>query len=278
VGTSLVCIQGDWSNIVDAKIKSRLASLAVDGTAEHPYNPLYARAGHMPKPWGVSAIFAEYTGHSAALDLDWSLPRSIRPARPASAPEAEVAVAARETTPSPDESSISPEPVVVSSTRESAPIETRREFSTLWEFAVALNRQDPAALGIARNGADHRIPVVGLEVRKLLTTVWFRSAFEGLSDAWRQRLLEALIQDVVIPNHALKCRRGVALLRTLDYAEMKELFANTFVPDAVRIDLELLLAAGRLWGEEALSRFRFVDPERAAKSSRLGGLLQSFRP
>ena len=66
VGTSLICIQGDWSNIVDAKIKSRLAGLAVDGTPEHPYNPLYARAGQTPKPWGVSAIFAEYTGHSAA--------------------------------------------------------------------------------------------------------------------------------------------------------------------------------------------------------------------
>jgi cell division GTPase FtsZ len=278
VGTSLVCIQGDWSNIVDAKIKSRLAGLAVDGTAQHPYNPLYARAGHIPKPWGVSAIFAEYTGHSAALDLDWTLPhRSIRLARPASAPEAEVAVAARETTPSVDVASISPEPVVVSSTRESAPIETRREFSTLWEFAVALNRQDPAALRIARNGADHRIPVVGLDVRKLLTTVWFRSAFEGLSEAWRERLLEALIQDVVIPNHALKYRRGVAQLRTLDYAQMKEIFSNTFVPDAVRIDLELLLAAGRLWGEEALSRFRFADSASAAGSSRLGALMQTFR-
>ncbi|MBA2260680.1 MAG: hypothetical protein H0W18_17470, partial [Acidobacteria bacterium] len=29
VGTSLVCIQGDWSNIADARIKSRLATLAV---------------------------------------------------------------------------------------------------------------------------------------------------------------------------------------------------------------------------------------------------------
>src|ERR671913_1901561 len=40
VGTSLICIQGDWSNVVDAKIKSRLAKLAIDGTHEHPYNPL----------------------------------------------------------------------------------------------------------------------------------------------------------------------------------------------------------------------------------------------
>jgi cell division GTPase FtsZ len=72
VGTSLVCIQGDWSNLVDAKIKSRLASLAVDSAdAAHPYNPLYARAGRAPKPWGVTAVFAEYTGPTASLELDF---------------------------------------------------------------------------------------------------------------------------------------------------------------------------------------------------------------
>ena len=284
VGTSLICIQGDWSNIVDAKIKSRLAGFAVDGTTEHPYNPLYARAGQTPKPWGVSAIFAEHTGHSAPLDLDWSPPnRSIRLGRQAVATEPSVAAAGDETTPSVDETSIivepvvAPEPVVATSTRESAPSGTQRGFSTVWEFAVALNRQEPAALAIARNGADRRISVDGLEVRKLLTTVWFRSAFQGLSDAWRERLLEALVEDVVIPNHAVKYRRGVAQLRTLGYAEMKEIFSNTFVADAARPDLELLLAVGRLWGEEALSRFRFADAEHGEGASRLGALLQTFR-
>src|SRR5262245_10842502 len=78
VGTSLVCIQGDWSNIVDAKIKSRIAALAIgeDG-AEHPYNPLYARADRTPKPWGVSGIFSEYTGQSAALEFDWTAPARV---------------------------------------------------------------------------------------------------------------------------------------------------------------------------------------------------------
>ena len=284
VGTSLICIQGDWSNIVDAKIKSGLARLAADGTTEHPYNPLYARASQAPKPWGVSAIFAEHTGHSVPLDLDWTPPyRSMRLGRLAIAPEADVPASATENTPTVAKPPISPEPVVsrepaaAASTRESVPNENDRGFSTLWEFAVALNRQEPAALAIARNGADHRISVDGLEVRKLLTTVWFRSAFQGLSDAWRERLLEALVEDVVIPNHAVKYRRGVAQLRTLGYAEMKEIFSNTFVADAARTDLELLLAVGRLWGEEALSRFRFADAERADGASRLGALLQSFR-
>ena len=41
-GTSLVCIQGDWSNLADAKIKSGIAALAL-GSA-HYRHPLYARA------------------------------------------------------------------------------------------------------------------------------------------------------------------------------------------------------------------------------------------
>ena len=42
-GTSLVCIQGDWSNLVDAKIKGGLAA-AMGAEDESPYSPLYARA------------------------------------------------------------------------------------------------------------------------------------------------------------------------------------------------------------------------------------------
>jgi hypothetical protein len=39
-GTSLICIQGDWSNLVDAKIKGRLAA-AMGAHATSPYSPLY---------------------------------------------------------------------------------------------------------------------------------------------------------------------------------------------------------------------------------------------
>ena len=53
-GTSLICIQGDWSNLVDAKIKGRLAA-AMGGEAKSPYSPLYARAMGTPRPWGVTA-------------------------------------------------------------------------------------------------------------------------------------------------------------------------------------------------------------------------------
>src|SRR5262245_25469601 len=76
-GTSLICIQGDWSNLVDAKIKGRLAA-ALHINAASPYSPLYARAVGLPKPWGVTALFAEYTGTFPPLDVDWSLERGLR--------------------------------------------------------------------------------------------------------------------------------------------------------------------------------------------------------
>src|SRR5262245_24628687 len=72
VGTSLVCIQGSWSNVADAKIKSGLAAHAI-AAGSTAYNPLYARASQMPQPWGVTALFAEYTGDHPPIDVNWSL-------------------------------------------------------------------------------------------------------------------------------------------------------------------------------------------------------------
>jgi cell division GTPase FtsZ len=278
VGTSLVCIQGDWSNIVDAKIKSRIAGLAIgDGGAEHPYNPLYARADRTPKPWGVSGIFAEYTGQSAALEFDWTpSSRGVRVGRQQSVLESSKPVGVMP--PSLAQPSIASAPIAAPPARERATAAAPRTFSTLWEFAVAINRQDPDALAIARDGAESQMSLDGLEVRKLITRIWFRTVFEHLSARWRERLLEALIEDVAIPNHPVKCRRGVKPLQKVEYAEVKEIWSNTFVPEAMRIDLELILTIGRLWGEEALGRFRFTDDVPAdGGSSKLAGLLQGFR-
>ena len=79
VGTSLICIQGPWSNVADAKIKSGLAAQAI-GAGSTSYNPLYARAFQMPQPWGITALFAEHTGTHPPIDVNWSL-------EPLSAPE-----------------------------------------------------------------------------------------------------------------------------------------------------------------------------------------------
>src|SRR5262245_12791693 len=278
VGTSLVCIQGDWSNIVDAKIKSRIAGLAIgEGGADHPYNPLYARADRTPRPWGVSGIFAEYTGPSAALEFEWPpAPRAVRLGRQDSSPELPEPVRG---TPAPtlDQSSHASTSVAAAPVHDSTVPVSPRRFSTLWEFAVALNRQDPDALDVARDGAETEISLDGLEVRKLITTVWFRTVFQHLSARWRERLLEALIEDVAIPNHSVKCQRGVKPLQKVEYAEVKEIWSNTFVPDRMRVDLELILTVGRLWGEDALGRLRFADDAPADGSSKLSGLLQGFR-
>jgi len=68
-GTSLVCIQGDWSNLADAKIKSGIAALALGSPPHTRYNPLYARAVQTQRPWGVTALFTEYTGVHEPLTL-----------------------------------------------------------------------------------------------------------------------------------------------------------------------------------------------------------------
>ena len=176
-----------------------------------------------------------------------------------------------------DQSSNAPPLVAVRAARERATASAPRRFSTLLEFAVALNRQDPDALTIARDGAENHVSLDGLEVRKLITTMWFRTVFQHLSDKWRQQLLEALAQDVTVVNHAVRRGRGVKPLQKIEYAEVKEICSSTFVPDAMRADLELILVVGRLWGEEALSRLRFVDDGSAEGTSKLGGLLQGFR-
>ena len=68
----LICIQGPWSNVADAKIKSGLAAQAISAGST-AYNPLYARAFQMPQPWGVTALFAEHTGNHPPIDVNWSL-------------------------------------------------------------------------------------------------------------------------------------------------------------------------------------------------------------
>src|SRR5262249_45342803 len=157
-GTSLICIQGDWSNVVDAKIKGRLAT-AIGVDSRSPYSPLYARALGTPKPWGVTALFAEHTGAHPPLEVDWSLERGVRSAA------------------APHESATEPATTEESSRTAAAPparaerrvdrphVEQsrRRPFSTLWEFTVAVNRSDPAALALASNGVTSEIPFDGAE-------------------------------------------------------------------------------------------------------------------
>ncbi len=156
VGTSLVCIQGPWSNVADAKIKRGLSAHATSAGST-AYNPLYARAFQVPQPWGVTALFAEQTGSHPPIDVDWSLEAYTPPAEPKATP-----------------SVVETEPAA---------------FHNFWDLALAINRSDPVALEMAQNGASPSVRIDPMNLRKLLGTVWFRSVFPHLSLAWRERLL-----------------------------------------------------------------------------------------
>ncbi len=251
VGTSLICIQGVWSNVADAKIKSGLAAEAIAQSAK-TYNPLYARAFQMPRPWGVTAVFAEYTGTHPPIDVNWSL-----------APQIEAR--ASHVLPA------SAEPVPLNTERASAAPSATVPANTFWELALAINRSDPEALAIAQNGADAKVVVDAVEVRKLLSTVWFRGVFPRLSQAWQERLLSVLAESIEVPNHLVRVGRREIHLREMGLAELKDVFAKSPLTDAARGDVRLLVAVGNLWGPESLSRLQFVNgsPPASSKASAL---------
>lgn len=273
-GTSLICIQGDWSNVVDAKIKGRLAS-AMGVDSRSPYSPLYARAVGAPKPWGVTTLFAEYTGTHPPLDVDWALERGVRTA---------ATYQRRESEPLPSDQPAaivaeSPEPPEAQEPEEDRPVVEpvpQSGFATFWEFAVAVNRSDPAALALAGNGATSTIPIDGTELRKLLSVMWFRTVLARLSNDWRDRLLGALIEYVPVSDHFVKVGRQTMHLRELSYAQLQEVGARTLVPDVVRPDLDLLITVGRFWGADAVKKLRFVDAPEQPKTSKVEGLLERF--
>lgn len=258
LGTSLVCIQGDWSNLADAKIKSGIASLALGSSARAPYNPLYARAFHTPRPWGVTALFTEFTGVHDPLPLEWTIKPSALQFRPAAndAPEVVAEVVA-------DVAPIAPDAARADAPRSPALV-------SVLEFAKALNRLDAKALELAAGPAPDT-PVDGAEVRKLVGTFWFGAVFARLSESWRERLLDALVGSFEIPNHALRRGRHPVTLANATYDELKEL-DQTMVASPAAADVKLLLAIAGLWGADALKRVRFVQIAEPEGPSRLGSL------
>ena len=267
-GTSLVCIQGHWSNVVDARIKGKLAVRASGGAADSPYNPLYARAIHTPRPWGVTVLFAEHTGTHPPLEINWPFEErvvALASAVPATAAPSEAAAPAAIPTPRVSTPEISTPPAEVSPS-----------FGSLWEFALAFNRGDALALALASNGSDGGVPIDAAELRKLLGTVWFRSVFPRLSRNWRDRLFEVLIDGVSFQNQVLTVGRQFVPLSHASCSQLNDVVARTDLPDLVRSDVQVLIAVGRLWGEEALQRCQFTG-EVPASPTRFGMLMQGLR-
>ena len=156
-GTSLVCIQGDWSNIADAKIKGRLAALAVGSQADSPYTPLYARSLRAPRPWGITALFAEHTGTHTPLAVDWVVDKSAPPLLPVPAPPQRVPALADDEAGTPRAAVLSPSAPTEAVVRPDA----LPSFSTFWDFAVAINRADRAALKLAGTADVNSRPSTG---------------------------------------------------------------------------------------------------------------------
>lgn len=274
VGTSLVCIQGDWSNLVDARIKGCLAALATAGTRDTWYSPLHARAFQTPRPWGVTALFTEYTGVHRPLELDWTVPKrhALPPAAVASVPaiinaERSAPLSAAIAAPAP------PPPPLLDDRKPAA----QPPFNGIRELARALNRADRSAIAIAAEEGPAAIAVDGLEVRKLLDTFWFRSVFPLFSTAWRDRLLDALAAAVIVPNRMIRIGRQMAPLKDLSYEQIKAIGDKPMHTESGG-DVRLLLAIGGLWGPSAVVRIRFGELVDPGESSRLATLLSALRP
>jgi len=148
-------------------------------------------------------------------------------------------------------------------------------FSSFWEFAVAINRSEPVALALARNGASDVLPIEAADVRKLLGTVWFRGVVPRLSEAWKSRVLDAFVDGVTVPNHYVRRGKQSVHVSEMSYQDLLEL-AKTSTLAAIRPDLDLLLAIGRLWGEDGLRRVRFADATPNGTPTMLVELLQGM--
>jgi len=255
-GTSLVCIQGDWSNLADAKIKIDIAARAMGNVPDARYNPLYARAVHAPRPWGVTALFTEYTGAHEPMPLVWASKPSVLdlPAPAVNTPIEEHAGNASIAAADPSE-------------RREGP-----RYVTVGDLARGINRLDPVALELAAGDADPDILIEGPAVRKLVGAVWFRSVFQKLSSSWRERLLDELADSLVIPNHVLSRGRQPIHLADGSHEDLSAIAASMAVSGAAGADLHLVLAVVGLWGEDARRRLRFVDAPERERTSRLATL------
>ncbi|HEX5070611.1 MAG TPA: hypothetical protein VFV78_10400 [Vicinamibacterales bacterium] len=273
-GTSLVCIQGDWSNLADAKIKSDIAARALGNVPDARYNPLYARAVHAPRPWGVTGLFTEYTGAHQPMPLVWTTtPAAIDGPPPTPSSPVEPHVDRMTIVDAPTQvHGVPPAPMPL----ETPVLPTGRNapsaFTTVADFARAINRQDPFALKLAASDAEPDFPVEGPAVRKLVGAVWFRSVFPKLSAAWRMRLLDVLAGSVVIPNHVLSRGRQTIHLAHASYDDLQSIAASLAVSGAAGADLHLVRAVLGFWGDEARGRLTFVDAAEPERSSRLGAL------
>ena len=91
-------------------------------------------------------------------------------------------------------------------------------------------------------------------------------------------MLAVLVEQVTIPNHAIKTsRRTVLHLSELTDVQRREVLNSANLPDAIRADFQLVLTVAMLWGEDAVKRLALTPASDAPGASTLSSLLQSFR-
>ena len=133
------------------------------------------------------------------------------------------------------------------------------------------------ALALLGDGSTSDIPVDTTELRRLLSTMWFRTVVNRLTWDWRERLLQALIESAMVPDHVVKRGRQVDHLRELSYEELEETGSKMVLPDWLRPDLDLLITVGRFWGADAVKRIRFVEAPERREPSMMESLLHKLR-
>jgi len=101
--------------------------------------------------------------------------------------------------------------------------------------------------------------------------------FAQLSQDWRARVLDTLLQSSPLPDHMIRIGRHSIRLSETSYEELKRVATETVLPDAVRADVQLLVGVGTLWGADAVKRFAFAPLPPRESSNRLFSLA-AFNP
>ena len=96
-----------------------------------PYTPLYTRAAHSPKPWGITARFSEYTGLHAPIDVEWSLDRIHVPVANTDSGHEQPSIAEIQV---PWAVTVAAEPETIAPGQE-ATTSVKPAYKSLWEFA-----------------------------------------------------------------------------------------------------------------------------------------------
>ena len=151
-------------------------------------------------------------------------------------------------------------------------------FASFWDFALAINRSDAAALKQAANGLQARYSDRCRRAEKapehLLVSVSVFASFTGLAGPLTSIAARAghdpQLRDQDRATHRVN-------LSELTDAQRRQVLNTANLPDAIRADFQLVVAVAMLWGEDAVKRFALTAASDAPGASTLSSLLQSFR-